>query len=100
MRRPLVTALLSGLVVLGAAGTAAAAERPSGLDKILTATVLDVSTHDGESQNGTAHSSSSSQADPEPQTKPQPQTKPEPQTKPGLRPEAEPQAQAEAQSQD
>lgn len=98
MRRPLFTALLSGLVVLGAVGTAAAAERPSGLDKILNATVLDVSTHDGESKNGTAHTSSSSQADPEPQTKPPQQ--PEPPTKPGPRPEAEPQVQTEAQSQD
>ncbi|PKW15539.1 hypothetical protein [Saccharopolyspora spinosa] len=100
MRRPLITALLSGLVMLGAVGTAAAAERPSGLDKILTATVLDVATHDGESQNGTAHTSSSSQADPESQAKPQPPAKPASLTKPESRPEAEPQAQTEAPSQD
>ncbi|MEV0057947.1 hypothetical protein AB0H34_46590 [Saccharopolyspora shandongensis] len=81
MRRPLITALLGGLVLLGASGTAVAAEgsHPLGLNKLLSATVLDVSPNEGESQDGTAHTSTSSPDGSEPQAKPQPQTKPQPQ---------------------
>ncbi|MEV6234841.1 hypothetical protein AB0L88_43940 [Saccharopolyspora shandongensis] len=81
MRRPLSTALLGGLVMLGASGTAVAAEgaHPHRLDMLLSATVLDVSPNDGASHDGTAHTSTSSQDGSEPQAKPQPQTKPQPQ---------------------
>ncbi|MEV0700700.1 hypothetical protein AB0I53_22710 [Saccharopolyspora sp. NPDC050389] len=72
MRRPLVTMLLCGLTALAATGTAAAAEgsHPLGLDKLLNTTVLDVSGHDGTSQDGTAHAETS-----QPAEKPQPPAK-------------------------
>ncbi|MEV5538900.1 hypothetical protein AB0L13_18745 [Saccharopolyspora shandongensis] len=91
MRRPLITALLGGLVLLGASGTAVAAEgaHPHGLNKLLSATLLDVSPNDGESHDGTVHTSTSSPDGSEPQAKPQP--KPQPQTKPQPQAENQPQ---------
>jgi hypothetical protein len=59
MRRPLAAALLSGLAVLGAVGTAAATEGPPALEGILSATVFDISGHDGASVDGTATNTTS-----------------------------------------
>jgi hypothetical protein len=61
MRRPLAAALLSGLAVLGAAGTAVAAEGPQrpALEQIPGATLFDFSGQDGASQDGAEQNTTS-----------------------------------------